>query len=92
MSVYIKWTNEGDLESRHADCETLWVIKKREMPNWLKRRRVETDGSSATLRRTVSTLYSVRIFRWAPLPGRSATETQFLKTTGQTPNHESCGS
>ncbi|GFR08424.1 hypothetical protein TNCT_242381 [Trichonephila clavata] len=34
------------------------------MPNWLIRQRVETDGSSATLCRTASTLSSVRIFQW----------------------------
>ncbi|GFX83798.1 hypothetical protein TNCV_350621 [Trichonephila clavipes] len=50
-----------------------------EVPNWLERQRVETDGSSATLCHIVSTLSSVRIFQWAPLPGRSFTEPSTTK-------------
>ncbi|GFT41215.1 hypothetical protein TNCV_3403721 [Trichonephila clavipes] len=49
------------------------------MPIWLERRRVETDGSLGTLCRTVSTLSSVRIFRWKPLPRLLATEPSFSK-------------
>ncbi|GFX37667.1 hypothetical protein TNCV_1261041 [Trichonephila clavipes] len=44
------------------------------MPNRLEERQVHTHGLSATLCLTFSTLSSVRIFRWPPLQGRSATE------------------
>ncbi|GFS59802.1 hypothetical protein TNIN_407551 [Trichonephila inaurata madagascariensis] len=51
----------------------------KKLRKWLDRRRIETDGSSATLCRKVFSLSSVRIFRWAPLPGQLTTEPSSTK-------------